>query len=61
MSENSPTTLELKENQLEYLDAMVKKYALPDRAKALRCLLNFAMQEVDQEESIFAEIRCTNC
>ena len=58
MSENMSATLELKERQLTYLDEMVKKHNLPDRSKAMRCLINYAIQETDQEESIFTEIRC---
>ena len=61
MAENEPTTLELKESQSEYLDAMTKKYNLPDRSKALRCLITFAMTETEHESSIFADIRCVNC
>ena len=61
MAENVATTLEAKENQIEYLDAMAKKHGLPDRSKALRCLITFAMQESEHESSIFTEIRCTNC
>jgi len=58
---NLPTTLDLKEDQLEYLDSMVKKHNLPDRSKALRCLITFAMLETEQEVSIFTKPRCTNC
>lgn len=61
MAENVATTLELKEGQLEYLDAMARKYNLPDRSKALRCLVTFAMNETQNEVSIFTEIRCANC
>jgi len=61
MTENVGTTLELKESQLEFLDAMVKKYDLPDRSKALRCLITFAMQEPTHETSVFTVIRCENC
>ena len=61
MSENVSVTLELKESQLQYLEEVAKKYDLPDRSKALRCLIVFAMQESTQESSIFAEIRCQNC
>ena len=61
MAENVPTTLELKEKQLEYLDAVAKKYDLSDPSKALRCLITFAMQETEGEASIFSEIRCANC
>ena len=61
MAENVATSLELKENQLEYLDAMAKKHNLSDGSKALRCLITFAMQESEHEASIFSEIRCVNC
>lgn len=61
MAENIATTLELKENQVEYLEGMAKKYNLPDRSKALRCLITFAREQAEQEDSIFTEIRCENC
>ena len=61
MLENVATTLELKEHQLEFLDEMAKKHNLPDRSKALRCLVTFAMEETGHQESIFNEIRCSNC
>ena len=61
MAENVAISVELKEQQLEYLDTMAKKHNLPDRSKALRCLITFATQEADHEASIFTEIRCVNC
>ncbi len=61
MAENLQSTLELKEKQLEYLDEMAKKHNLPDRSKALRCLITFATEQTEHENSIFTEIRCTNC
>jgi len=61
MADNVATTVELKEKQLEYIDEMAKKYNLPDRSKALRCLIAFAMEHSDHENTIFAEIRCANC
>lgn len=61
MAENASTTLELKEDQLKYLDEMAKKHNLPDRSKALRCLITFAMREPEHEASIFTQIRCANC
>jgi len=61
MADNVSETLELKECHLEYLDEMIKKYDLPDRSKALRCLVTFAMNETQQEASIFTKIRCSNC
>jgi hypothetical protein len=62
MSETRKYTLELKEPQYEYLTRMAKKYDLPDESKALRCLLNFAMeQSSDGERDIFEEVRCVEC
>ena len=61
MADNVTTTLELKANQVEYLDSIAKKHSLPDRSKALRCLITFAMEQAEHEDSIFTEIRCTNC
>ena len=61
MAENVATTLELKEKHLEYLDEMAKTHNLPDRSKALRCLITFAIVQSEHENSIFTEVRCTNC
>ena len=61
MADNVDTTVQLKDNQLKYLDEMVQKHNLPDRSKALRVLIDFAMEKRDQESSIFEEIRCMNC
>ncbi len=61
MVEHMATTLKLKEKQLGHLDTMTKKYDLPDRSKALRCLIAFAAQETECETSIYTENRCVNC
>ena len=61
MADNVAATLELKEAQLKFLDEMATKHNLPDRSKALRCLVTFAMKEAEHEDSIFRQIRCANC
>jgi hypothetical protein len=61
MDENQEYTVLLKDKQFAWLKQMAGKHDLPDASKALRCLINFAMQEVDREEAIFEEIRCTDC
>lgn len=61
MSENVETTLELKQSQIDFLDQMQQKHNLSDRSKALRCLINFAIDQSQNEESIFTEIRCNHC
>lgn len=58
---NEDYKVRLKEVQFQYLVQMAKKYSLDDESKALRCLINFAMQETQHESSIFEEIRCLDC
>ena len=61
MSDNIEYQVELKEDQYEYLSRMVKKHGLADESKALRCLIDHAIEESELEEAIFEEIRCRNC
>ena len=61
MASNVTYSLELKEGQYSLLTRMAKKYDLPDEGKALRCLLNFALERPDLEKEIFEEIRCFDC
>ncbi|MEM7229509.1 MAG: hypothetical protein AAF432_11930 [Planctomycetota bacterium] len=53
--------IELKPAQMDYLRDMARKYDLPDEHKAIRCLIDFAMQESAHEKAIFEEIRCLHC
>ncbi|MAB83094.1 MAG: hypothetical protein CMJ24_06620 [Phycisphaerae bacterium] len=53
--------VELKAPQIEYLEEMAKKYAISDIGKALRCLVDHARSEPDQERFLFEVIRCINC
>jgi hypothetical protein len=43
-----------------WLESMAVKYKLPDASKALRVLLDFAMEDGD-EKTIFRQIRCRHC
>lgn len=61
MSQNAATTVELKESQQQFLDEMAQQFNLPDRSKALRCLITYAMELPDQRDAIFGKIRCVNC
>lgn len=61
MHEKRPYTLELKERQYEYLRQMTEKYHLLDESKAVRCVVNFAIDKPEQEEEIFDETRCLDC
>lgn len=58
---NEAHEVELKEGQWAWLDRMVETHGLPDRDKALRCLVNFAIDRGDLDGEIFTEIRCYDC
>ena len=51
---------EIEADQLEWLKAMAESYSLPDASKALRVVLDHAMQDAD-EDQIFMAIRCRRC
>ena len=53
-------TYEVQEDQAAWLEEMATNYNLPDASKALRVLLDFAMQDGD-EKVIFETIRCRHC
>lgn len=51
---------EINEDHLTFLEEMADAYDLPNASKALRVLLDYAMEDGDQEE-IFSKIRCLRC
>ena len=53
--------VELKEYQHEYLTKMVENFDLPDLGKAVRCLIDFAIDEAELEADIFDFQRCYSC
>ena len=53
-------TFEVQADALGLLDQAVTKYGLPDRGKALRCLLDYLAEDGDWDE-IFETIRCRRC
>jgi metal-responsive CopG/Arc/MetJ family transcriptional regulator len=61
MSVKEEISVQLKLRQLEYLNRMAMKYDLPDKSKALRCLIDYAIEKADREHDIFGEIRCHEC
>ncbi|MCA8932634.1 MAG: hypothetical protein KDA49_09215 [Rhodospirillaceae bacterium] len=52
--------IDLTEDQIEFLTKMVEKHELPDIGKAVRALIDYAMEDGDTDE-IFGEIRCLRC
>ncbi|MCA8961938.1 MAG: hypothetical protein KDC38_15540 [Planctomycetes bacterium] len=61
MAPNENHSIQLKAKQHEYLKAMVEKYDLDDASKAVRILINYAIDTPDVESDIFDEIRCLDC
>lgn len=51
---------EVQPDALAMLDEIVAKYGLPDRSKAIRCLLDYAAEEGDRD-LIFGTVRCMRC
>lgn len=52
--------VELNDDHVRWLKEMASKHDLEDEHKALRCVLDHAMQETDGD-AVFAEIRCRHC
>ena len=61
MSESVDVTIAIKPQQLDYLKRMAQEHDLPDEGKAIRCLVNYAIETADKEGEIFDEIRCRGC
>jgi hypothetical protein len=53
--------IELESEKLAFLEQMAASYGLSDIGKAIRCLINYARENPDKHEEIFAEIRCLDC
>ena len=47
--------------KIDFLKEMVEAYGLPNTAKAIRCLIDYARDNPDKREAIFAEVRCLDC
>ena len=58
---SSEISVSLHQEQIEYLVEIGQKYNLPDAGKAIRCLLNFAIEKPEQADAIFTEVRCRAC
>lgn len=61
MKDLRPCTIDLESEKIAFLEQMVAAHGLSDIGKAIRCLINYARENPDTHESIFAEIRCLDC
>ncbi len=53
--------IELETEKIQFLEEVAAKYGLPDAAKAIRCLINYARENPDKHADIFEEVRCLDC
>jgi hypothetical protein len=61
MKDTAPVQLDLESAKVQFLEEMVRKYSLADVGKAIRCLINYARENPERLDDIFAEIRCVDC
>jgi hypothetical protein len=61
MKDATAVTIELESAKVQFLEEMARKYSLSDSGKALRCLINYARENPDRLDEIFAEVRCVDC
>ena len=55
-----PVTFEVQADAEQMLEYAAKQYGLPNKDKALRCLLDYLAKEADWNQ-IFTLIRCLRC
>ena len=53
-------SFDLNSDQIEWLNEMTEKYAIDDKDKALRIVLDYVQEESDLG-TVFEEIRCNHC
>ncbi len=61
MSEKKDVSFEIYSNSEKMLEQITDKYDLPDKSKALRCLLDYAEEKESDWDDMFATIRCNRC
>ena len=61
MKDAEARPIELETDKVAFLQQMAKAYDLPDIGKAVRCLVNYARENPDKHEAIFADVRCLDC
>ena len=53
-------TFQVQDDAVRMLKAAAKKYDLADESKALRCILDYVIEDGDWDD-IFEEVRCIRC
>mgnify|MGYP001369525158 FL=1 len=61
MADKIDVKFEIYSDTDKMLEEITNKYELPDKSKALRCLLDYVEEKEDTWDEIFATVRCNRC
>lgn len=61
MKDARACSIELESEKIAFLEQMAAAHGLPDIGKVVRCLVNYARENPDKHEAIFADVRCLDC
>ena len=61
MSEKKDVSFEIYSDSEKMLEQITNKYDLPDKSKALRCLLDYVEEKESDWDDMFATVRCNRC
>ena len=61
MSVKIDMSFEIYSDSEKLLEQIVDKYDLPDKSKALRCLLDYLEEKESDWDDMFATVRCNRC
>ena len=61
MSEKKDVSFEIYTDSDKMLDQIVDKYDLPDKSKAIRCLMDYVEEKETDWDDMFATVRCNRC
>ena len=61
MSEKKDVSFEIYSDSEKMLEQIVDKYDLPDKSKALRCLLDYVEEKESDWDDMFTTVRCNRC
>ena len=61
MFEKKDISFEIYSDSEKMLEQIVEKYDLPNKSKALRCLLDYVEENELDWDNVFATIRCNRC
>ena len=61
MSEKKDVSFEIYSDSEKMLEQIIDKYDLPDKSKAIRCLLDYVEEKESDWDDMFATVRCNRC